>query len=361
MNVYLYKRKKKDGAFAYCLKYYYGDDAKATYEHLFTVYPYEDKKEKEALAQFQRNQRAIELQAKGTAFVLKHKKKVKALKYFESFISDYDKKDYRLMESAVTKFKDYLEYKKLSSDILFSELTEINFKDFQDYLKTKAGLTRQTPRNYWRKFKTIIIRATKEDLIDKSVYEDVIFRKEGDDDADTVLAKEVLTEDEITNLMNVECGNGEVKKAFLFSCYTGLGLAEIKDLTWSNIKNNKLDIRRKKTGTKINNTISETALSLIGERKDATDLIFDLTNRITGETLSENGINKTLKLWVKRAEIEKHITFYCGRHTFATRLLMNNTNVKLVAKAMGHTNTNITNKYLNHIDTLVDEATAGLK
>lgn len=347
MNVYLYKRKKKDGAFAYCLKYYFGDEVKATYEHLFTVYPNEDKAEKKALAETVRNQRAIELQAKGTAYTPKHKKKVKVLKYFENYLSKYDKKDVRLVENAVKKFQGYLQYRKLGSDIFFTDLAGNNFAEFADYLKNKAGLSGETPRNYWKKFKTIILQATRENLIDRTVYEDVIFKKEGDDDADTVLAKEVLTEDEITNLMNVECGNDEVKKAFLFSCYTGLGLAEIKDLTWSNIKGNRLNIRRKKTGTKINNTLSETAISLIGERKDLDVLVFDLTNRITGENLSENGINKTLKLWVKRAEIEKHITFYCGRHTFATRLLMNNVNPKTVSKAMGHNNTNITNKYLN--------------
>ena len=50
-------------------------------------------------------------------------------------------------------------------------------------------------------------------------------------------------------------------------------------------------------------------------------------------------INKNLNVWVKRAGIDKKITFYCGRHTFGTLLLSEEgVNIETVADAMGHKN-----------------------
>lgn len=62
--------------------------------------------------------------------------------------------------------------------------------------------------------------------------------------------------------------NNEVKKAFLFACYTGLGLSECKKLTWGEIKNERLIIDRSKLNSaEINNGLSAKALEIIGERK----------------------------------------------------------------------------------------------
>jgi integrase/recombinase XerD len=67
-----------------------------------------------------------------------------------------------------------------------------------------------------------------------------------------------------------------------------------------------------------------------------------------------------LKNWIKKAEIEKNISFYCGRHTYAVNLLKNGANLKTVSDAMGHSNTRHTVKYLNYVDSLKDTATSNL-
>ena len=97
---------------------------------------------------------------------------------------------------------------------------------------------------------------------------------------------------------------------------------------------------RKKTGELINNRLSKTALAILGIPKQKDDFIFDV------QDISINGLNGTIDYWVKRAEINKHITFYCARHTFACLLLMNGANLKTVADAMGHSSTKSTLKYL---------------
>lgn len=183
------------------------------------------------------------------------------------------------------------------------------------------------------------------------------FKKKGDY-SETRLTKQVLTEEEITVLQETYCGNSEIKRAFLFACYSGLGLAECKVLKWSNIINERLIISREKTGTEINLALSKTALGFIGKRHELDSLIFDLKHN--GKFISEVSINKTLNNWLKKAEIDKKISFYCGRHTFATRLLIKGANLKTVSDALAHKTTANTIKYLNYVNSLKDEATSNL-
>ena len=138
--------------------------------------------------------------------------------------------------------------------------------------------------------------------------------------------------------------------AFLFACYTGMGVAEIRTLKWTNIQNDKIQFRRGKTGVKINNKLPTSALSILKEQKkeSTSDYIFKLPSSVA--------VGKNLKNWMKKAEITKHISFYCARHTFAVLLLSNGVNLKTVADAMGHMSTQYTVRYLNFVDHLKDEA-----
>ena len=54
--------------------------------------------------------------------------------------------------------------------------------------------------------------------------------------------REFLTLEEIILLDNTELPSfPEVKKAFLFSCFTGLRISDVKALKWENIKNDKIN------------------------------------------------------------------------------------------------------------------------
>ena len=56
-------------------------------------------------------------------------------------------------------------------------------------------------------------------------------------------------------------------------------------------------------------------------------------------------INRPLKKWIAAAGITKHITFHCARHTNATLLLANGTDIYTVSKMLGHTNVRTTQIY----------------
>lgn len=351
MPVYLRKRELANKRQRYYLDIYH--NGQRYYEWLFVVEVTDDKKAKKDLAQTIQRQRAEELQAKGTSFIPQHKKNLTLYSFIESYHSTYDKKDIRMIESVSIKLKEFIKNK----NFLIKDLTESHFINFMDFLNKDEKLKGETPHSYYKRFKKMMLQANRDNLINESIYKNVRFKKRGDY-ADTKLTKEVLTEDEIQKLFSTDCGNTELKRAFLFACYTGLGYAEIKVLKWQNILNGRIKIRREKTSTEINLSLSQTALDLLGEKQENKNLVFDLKKN--NKFISEVSNNKTLNNWLKRAEIDKHITFYCARHTFACRLLIKGANLKTVSDALAHKNTANTIKYLNHVNSLKDDATSNL-
>ena len=97
--------------------------------------------------------------------------------------------------------------------------------------------------------------------------------------------------------------------------------------------------------------LNDGLLGLIGEPTDGQNkdsLIFALP--------SYEMCLKALKRWVKRAGINKHISWHCARHSFATNLLSNGANIKTVASLLGHSGLKYTEKYTRAVDSLKQEA-----
>ena len=305
-----------------------------------------EKKEKKRLADAIRAKRELELTTGEYNFTPTHKKKVDFIRYFERYLSNYNKPDVRKVKYSLEKFKKYIG----RDTVQFREITPLLCEGFMDYLKNKSGLTGATPGDYWKKFKGVLKQAIKEDIILRNPADGLIFK--GIATGNNQLRKNVLTADELRAIAGAYCGNAEVKRAFLFACYTGLGMAEMRKLTWGRINNGKIKIFREKNGEQILNDLHPVALKLLGEAGNPDEVVFSLPSDVAN--------SKDLKAWVKRAGIEKNISFYCGRHTFATQLLMNGANLKTVADCLGHANTKHTIKYLNYVDALKSEAISNL-
>ena len=77
-----------------------------------------------------------------------------------------------------------------------------------------------------------------------------------------------------------------------------------------------------------------------GKGKD--NLIFELP--------SHTMCLKALRRWCAKAGIDKHITWHCGRHSFATNLLENGANVKVVADLLGHSGLSYVERYVRALD-----------
>jgi len=69
-----------------------------------------------------------------------------------------------------------------------------------------------------------------------------------------------------------------------------------------------------------------------------------------GETLDPSYVRKMVKRYAKRAGIGKTISPHTLRHTFASDLLRQNPNIRIVQKALGHANLSTTQIYTHIVD-----------
>lgn len=66
-----------------------------------------------------------------------------------------------------------------------------------------------------------------------------------------------------------------------------------------------------------------------------------------GTTLSASSLNNIVKQAAKRAGIKKEISFHTLRHSFATHMLENGINIRIIQQFLGHTSIKTTSVYLH--------------
>ena len=178
----------------------------------------------------------------------------------------------------------------------------------------------------------------------KIAYRDKLLRENINDFLDKIecqdVKKEYLTLDEVKQLAATPCDIPVLKAASLFSCLTGLRISDIMNLQWSDFgiapdHGYCIRIRTQKTKTEATLPISHEAFELCGEV--GTGKVF--------KGLSRSMINYPLKNWLKQAKINKHITFHCFRHSFATIQIAAGTDIYTVSKMLTHRNVSTTQIY----------------
>lgn len=159
-----------------------------------------------------------------------------------------------------------------------------------------------------------------------------------------------LSLEEVQKLIATTCKLLQVKQAFLFACFCGLRISDIRALRWSDIEQNDgrwaASILMTKTRERLYLPLSDEALQWLPERgtagKDA--LIF------TRLPKSEKGLNNQVKKWAEGAGIDKKVCFHVSRHTFATSLLTLGADIYTTSKLLGHKNVHTTQIYAEVIN-----------
>lgn len=247
-----------------------------------------------------------------------------------------------------------------NGNLKFADLNEKFCNEFKEYLLTtksnkssKTTLAQNSAVSYFNKLKATLKQAYK----DGYLQSDLNAKIEPIKQAET--RRNFLTIEELNSLVKTECNNPLLKRAALFSALTGLRFSDIKNLVWGEleyIEGNGYFIQFKQQKTKGVEMmpISEQAYSLLGERKEPTDKVFE------GLTYSAYE-NKHLYQWIGAAGITKDITFHCFRHTFATLQLSKGTDIYTVSKMLGHRELKTTQIYAKIIDQTKREAADKIK
>lgn len=306
--------------------------------------------------------------------------------FFDTYAADYTKKDLRNVRLAVNRFKTFIrQYRPLSAikksaveieaiksdwaarhkdingkhDINENEfyrfslkpgqLNSTMVKSFVDYLnKISYGEGAATT---FSRFKKVVKSAVDMGLLQNNPCAGITCQR------NDVLTKDVLTADEMAALISTHYAgeNPEIRRAFIMSLYTGIRFCDVKELRYSNIDYTAtppmLSFEQAKTkghsrASRVYLQLRKELLELIGTPeqygKNKDDLIFSLP--------SHTMCLKALKRWTTRAGIEKHITWHCARHSFATNVLTNGANVAVVADLLGHSGLRYVEKYTRALD-----------
>ena len=137
-----------------------------------------------------------------------------------------------------------------------------------------------------------------------------------------------------------------VLQYFLFSCYAGgLRFSDVKKLRYDRIKNGVIRIKLLKTGEAVVVPLVSKALKLIPAPAAGRTLVF-------AEAFENRHTNAVLKELVHKVGIQKHITFHCARHTFATVSLTIGIPIEVVSKLLGHRDIKTTQIYAKIVDDL---------
>lgn len=345
MSVTLRRRKNKDGTTSLVLDIYYNGQRQLEFlkdlKLLKITSPIdrEENRERIRLAEQIKNKREQELQSNQSGVIPAYKKSIDFIQFYNYYVESYTKKNKRVIIATFNRFKQFL-FESGIQALNTNQVTENLVIDFKDYLE--KNLTGETPSGYFAKFKLILKYGVKQKVFLYNPGEGIsIKRVEG-------IKKEILTFEEIQQLADVNINNDQVKRAFLFSCNTGLRFCDVRNLKWANINNGILKITQLKTMKPVNIALNESAHQLLGESLKPNDLVFNLP--------SHTACLKSLRVWCRKAGIHKKITWHCARHSFGTGLIYYGGDVSSVSSLLGHSSYDYTMRYVRISDQLKDKS-----
>lgn len=368
MKISLNKRKLKDGRISLSIEYYRGSEVNSegkrrhlrSFENLDTYLfsepktPAEKKHNKEGLS-FAESVLAIKkadyVQGK---FDLKNTTKSK--RTFLAFFSELT--DEKMKQDSSNNYGNWfstLQHLKkiVSPSFTFDEVDENFIKRVKNYFEKEAltksnlPLSQNSKYSYFNKFKASLRRAFDDGYLMINYASKVKSFEQAESQ------REYLTFYELQSLAKAECKYPILKKAFLFSCLSGLRWSDINTLIWSEVREegeySKVNFRQEKTDGVEYLYISKQARELLGQRKDPQDRVFrGLKYGMT--------YNTELVRWCNRAGVAKHITFHSARHTNAVLLLENGADIYTVSKRLGHREIRTTAIYAKIVDKKMKEA-----
>lgn len=321
--------------------------------------PLERQQNKETLelAKKIRFERGQELLENVEGYRLKKSRDINFLDYFQAYIDKYTKKDIRMVEIALRRFVDFLndtpEYKKFSKRIKPEQISRDMVEAFTEYLQSRS--VGEGAKSIYARFKKVIKYAIEHDAMIKNPCTGITIKVD-----EQQLKKEVLSQEEIQALIatHYDNENPNIRRAFIFCLYCGLRFCDVKDLTFANVDYSNKLLRFEQNKTKGHSAssgvvipLNDGILKLIGEPTspdNRDEFIFPLP--------SYEMSLKALGRWVKRAGINKHISWHCARHSFAVNILNNGADIKTVASLLGHSGLKHTEKYTRAIDSLKQDA-----
>ena len=179
--------------------------------------------------------------------------------------------------------------------------------------------------------------------------------------------KRAVNEDAIVKLHRLDLSERptlqQARDLFMFSFYTrGMSFVDMANLKQNNLKNGYLVYARSKTKQMLTIKVEKCIEEIIERYGNATINgyilpIYSNHNRDYNSHLRT--YNKRLKRISEMLELEKPLSSYVSRHSWATIALRKGISVQVISEGMGHENEKTTRIYLASLDqSIIDDANA---
>jgi integrase len=309
-------------------------------------------KEVMRLAEVLRSKREVQI-VTGTYNLIDHIKNKQTL---YSYAKEYAKKlgKGHALHYALKHLKNY----PGGETIKLSEITTDWVENYKDYLVKDCEIKSSTASLYMTSLKQTLNKAVRENLILKNPAKNISPIK-------TIEPERVFLSDEQLEKLGKSQVPGkhgpEIKKAFIFSCYTGLRISDIKTLKWGEIHHSatetRLIKRLQKTKSVLDNPIPNASWELIDTKQDhdPDEFVFpSLASKITR-------FPAILAEWGERSKVGARISWHVARRTFALRMLDAGADIYTVSKLLVHKKVSTTQKYLRLSPKLSKAAVGNIK
>jgi integrase len=279
---------------------------------------------------------------------------------FEKYIQEL--KDEKRIGTAVSYETAMKSIEAFKSSLKYADITAPFLRKYENAM-IEAGKSKTTVGIYLRSLRTIFNRAS----IDKALYP----FGEGKNKYSIPTGrniKKALTLEDIAKIFHHEVEAGTTKEMakdywiFIYLC-NGLNVKDLCLLKHKNIEGNVLKYERAKTkrSKKDNELITvslkteaKAVISKWGQRSinGETFLFPHLQKGMTPERERQvyqqltKIINKYMKQIAKELEINKEVTTYFARHSFATVLRNSGASMEFISEALGHSDMKTTKSYL---------------
>jgi site-specific recombinase XerD len=248
------------------------------------------------------------------------------------------------------------------SDLKFADVTPAFLKKYENWMLTN-GKSRTTVGIYLRCLRAIFNKAN----IDKSLYPFGEAQQKYSIPTSRNI-KKALTLEEIGKIFYFETSEGSMEERakdywiFIYLC-NGLNVKDLCLLKHKNIQGNILTYERAKTkrsknnGEKITVSLKQEAKKIISKWGQVsinpeTYVFHHLQKGITADREREivqqvtKSVNKYMKQIAKKLGLDKEVTTYFARHSFATVLRNSGASTEFISEALGHSNMKTTQSYL---------------
>ncbi|ALO47799.1 site-specific integrase [Hoylesella enoeca] len=244
-----------------------------------------------------------------------------------------------------------------NEDIPIIAITEEMFEEFRFFLK-KREYAASTINRYLCWLSRLIFRAMSQRIIRCNPFENAKYEKE---------EKKIrfLQKSEIMKLMAMKMNDRESELArlmFVFSCFTGLAIADMESLEYSHIQtaaDGQRYIRKERQKTKVEfivplHPIAEAIISYCRKEQERSEE--HLTVKEKGDHLvfhrdcSRSVMATKLSIVGKACGIRQRLSYHVGRHTFGTMSLSAGIPIESIAKMMGHASISSTQIYAQVTD-----------